>query len=1215
MPASLQARIFYGLKTDIISNAHYISDAEILYPAGNVISLHQIPQGRQRLLRLPDKREINIISVTPNKKYVATCEVGERPTISVYDVQTLKRRKVLGIPYEAPEVTKFTCAGFSFDNKYLAAVTGEPDQKMLYYNWERGKLESKIKVGTQQTPPNSATVELLACNPSDVGVVAVGGSRVFKLLSLSETVWRPYGFSKADNILACSMCWLNSDRLLLGTKDGRILYLENGDLKNIYKASETASMNLRIREEYVVQTTGSLTDAKENAEWPNNVRCLTAFPKGFAFAHGFGTVVLFEREGYHKYVKRNVYAVPAQSSEHDRYDLYRVNSISVNISFDHLAVTTGWPQLFQAALWGPDLSADPEPQELEIMGQALHYGPIGSLSMCAWKSIFMTCGELDHSARLWDFESGNLILCKQYTERICGLSLHPTGLFCLVGFSDKLRFLSILIDDLLTMEEFPIRCCKTVTFSHGGHSFAAVNENIVQVYTTVDFAHHSILKGHTSRVKALLWSRTDTKLLTLGSEGAIYQWDINTGARTAEVILKNSSLHDIALSADEQVAYCIGDDSFVREIKENAVAREYNIPGTSMSNMVLGKQDQVLFVVCAGGNILSVKYPLQEPVVYSEFNVHSVHVTKIALSYNQQYLVSTGIDGSLCIWKLYDAEGKGKTGKEAKYTNEVLIGKGDLLEKIQTVQDLNVRMRERETELAYKTRQIELQHNDKVRDLHKGYCEAIEELRDKIGKLKEDHRNELNIINAEIDTMRKDQKETIKRLEVGYDAKLIAEYDKYLQLENHLNATRQDYEKRLEELEKLKGDQLESATAKYEALLHQGKLQLEETQDEMTHQARIHEKIAARIEDDADQEILELRTNYENLLREQKELNLKLKGEAGMIRNKYIVSEKSVQELKRQVQRVQSEYSYFQTFIRELEKNKQELKQEIDERDLTIQDRESQIYELKRSNQELEKFKFVLNYKITELKNQIEPRDQEIIELKDKIRDMETELVNLHKTNVSLELQLHELREKLAAARRELQRETHTGKRCRRLLKRIRVDLLDASGLVQQPQALKNAVTKLYHKYSASDDFLRSRKADFDAQCEFAKQRDHLERTIASLRKQVFRDKPGIGQQMDKTIEENIALITELNALREQLKDARKHILHMECLLGLTGKEITPSEAKQKFQNACYGYEQLRNNYKVEMRECHDIIDALKDDMLKLINKLPCEEKIIKSNF
>ena len=48
------------------------------------------------------------------------------------------------------------------------------------------------------------------------------------------------------------------------------------------------------------------------------------------------------------------------------------------------------------------------------------------------------------------------------------------------------------------------------------------------------------------------------------------------------------------------------------------------------------------------------------------------------------------------------------------------------------------------------------------------------------------------------------------------------------------------------------------------------------------------------------------------------------------------------------------------------------------ERDDTIQEKEKRIYDLKKKNQELEKFKFVLDYKIKELKKQIEPRERDI---------------------------------------------------------------------------------------------------------------------------------------------------------------------------------------------------------------------------------------------
>ncbi len=51
------------------------------------------------------------------------------------------------------------------------------------------------------------------------------------------------------------------------------------------------------------------------------------------------------------------------------------------------------------------------------------------------------------------------------------------------------------------------------------------------------------------------------------------------------------------------------------------------------------------------------------------------------------------------------------------------------------------------------------------------------------------------------------------------------------------------------------------------------------------------------------------------------------------------------------------------------------------ERDEHIQDKEKKVYDLKKRNQELEKFKFVLDFRIKELKEQVEPRENEIAEM------------------------------------------------------------------------------------------------------------------------------------------------------------------------------------------------------------------------------------------
>ncbi len=60
----------------------------------------------------------------------------------------------------------------------------------------------------------------------------------------------------------------------------------------------------------------------------------------------------------------------------------------------------------------------------------------------------------------------------------------------------------------------------------------------------------------------------------------------------------------------------------------------------------------------------------------------------------------------------------------------------------------------------------------------------------------------------------------------------------------------------------------------------------------------------------------------------------------------------------------------------------------IHDRDVAIGEKEKKIYELKKRNQELEKFKFVLDYKIKELKRQIEPRENEIADMRVQIKEV-----------------------------------------------------------------------------------------------------------------------------------------------------------------------------------------------------------------------------------
>lgn len=55
-----------------------------------------------------------------------------------------------------------------------------------------------------------------------------------------------------------------------------------------------------------------------------------------------------------------------------------------------------------------------------------------------------------------------LELYKEFQEEAFSIALHPTGLFMLVGFSDKLRLMNLFTDDIRTFNEFTLRGCREV---------------------------------------------------------------------------------------------------------------------------------------------------------------------------------------------------------------------------------------------------------------------------------------------------------------------------------------------------------------------------------------------------------------------------------------------------------------------------------------------------------------------------------------------------------------------------------------------------------------------------------------------------------------------------------------------------------------------------------------------------------------------------------
>jgi cilia- and flagella-associated protein 57 len=83
------------------------------------------------------------------------------------------------------------------------------------------------------------------------------------------------------------------------------------------------------------------------------------------------------------------------------------------------------------------------------------------MDTCVRKPLVVTCSA-DKSVRVWNYNEESSELVKYFPEEAYAVAIHPSGLYILVGFSDKLKMMNLLIDDIRPFREFSLRGCKEV---------------------------------------------------------------------------------------------------------------------------------------------------------------------------------------------------------------------------------------------------------------------------------------------------------------------------------------------------------------------------------------------------------------------------------------------------------------------------------------------------------------------------------------------------------------------------------------------------------------------------------------------------------------------------------------------------------------------------------------------------------------------------------
>jgi len=95
-------------------------------------------------------------------------------------------------------------------------------------------------------------------------------------------------------------------------------------------------------------------------------------------------------------------------------------------------------------------------------------------------------------------------------------------------------------------------------------------------------------------------------------------------------------------------------------------------------------------------------------------------------------LITCSIDGSICIWKIKDAEGKKVIlNDQFAYSDDILVNALDLKNKIENIVELKMRVNELERESKYQITQLIKSKEQQIQELNNNHSIVMKILENK----------------------------------------------------------------------------------------------------------------------------------------------------------------------------------------------------------------------------------------------------------------------------------------------------------------------------------------------------------------------------------------------------------------------------------------------------------------------------------------------------
>ncbi|CAF3625422.1 unnamed protein product [Rotaria sordida] len=927
-------------------------------------------------------------------------------------------------------------------------------------------------------------VAFISFCPYSLNLFCATGSALFKIYEIdNQNVNQQTIHFRAEFYIFTCHCWLDVNSILTATNHGHIFWIQDGSIRSDINLEESITVDLHFLKKNIsnensilffldpiemlkddlftstnntnINSLAMITEKQSKIHLDNSPKSNQISEEIILYLDIFTSneilpcfIVSFREyiliftpitvEPFFQIIAR--YCLQ-KTKEHqidfEIHNIYKMSYIFDN-NFSLIYLLTDRNHIFRYKINQSNNNNNIELDEKHIYG--FHAYNILSIGLCAHKSWLITLGG-DNSIKIFDYKDNNReIISKYISDSAYVVTVSdPYGFHICLAMNNCFQLYLITNYELHMIHQYDTRSIRDLEMSQSGHLIAVITNNLIKIYSTIHFNLISQLRGHVGKIKQVQWCKNDSILISCGTDGMIYMFNIFTGMRESEIITKQYRYIGIAVTNNCNRIYAITSDSNIKIFNNTNLEQECPIEnGFIPSAICLSKSERVLYVGMTHGIIRVYTTPLKFDN-YIDLSAHYSSIRRLLVSYDDEYLVSIAESAYILLFKqtinnlnsvssqyqfsqltIENVEIIDEQERTQTIFEYILVTKSEFDERKRKIKEIQTRINEFEAEnnLKLSSKQLAFSkhlnnYSNKFQTLMKQLILTYEQLKTEIANNNCNFINQTNEIEEKYKTLQ-------NHTEVIYENKMLETLSHIQNTQSQLEKLKIEYENKIIDFNNKEHINLTEIVNKMNITLQSKWCSAIHNYETIQEKERQINEYIRQMEIDIDDEIENVKINYEKELKFLNEYAKQLTFTVSTLRKRYnaIIDRLESRDIKR---------NDIEKEVKELYNRQSELIEKLDRFRLIIKKKEDRIgthdiklHRLQQHILHVEKRKYVLDYKTKSLLERIEPIDQEIIKLKTNNQNIEQQLTILKKQQNDLILRENEYEIKLNESSKQL---------------------------------------------------------------------------------------------------------------------------------------------------------------------------------------------------